>query len=706
MHHWSVPEQRHHICTIGRFHPKHEGSSVLHVYRCRLPWQPKVTMTTALNRRPTLSNNGDILVGRGQLYVCALQTSISTYTCMCSQISTLSIVNVDFFDTTVSQLLVDCRYKISSYHFTVFDNLPSFIKTLRILDCFEAEITKEVLAGLSDVDFLDIGNSISLFTDGYDQQTEFSRINEPLDPVRLDQELFWTVPQLKKLSLHWLYLDTFPKAIYHQTNGQAPLMNLEELDLSFNDIPELMPEFFNNMPKLRSLDMSVNRINNISDSFANMRNLQNLYIRANFLDTLDGSPFEALPGLGTLVLSLMGPVRNVTLPGPAGLKYPTRGSLQFIYPCSFDGLSNLRILDLHQHSILTIQNGTFLHLGSLERLDLSVGLLSAIEEDWFEGLQSLISLDLSYNNLSHISPFNSLPALRSLNLEGNYLESLSDEVFLGLHLLTSLKLGYNHLTDISFDAFKPLIRLELLTLHHNSLTSIEGFLSGLLSTYCEDIDISFNNVSTLDASILPSLAVAERTVTLNLSHNSLTTVYATNSYFDISESQSSKQLILTLDLRWNRLLSIPFRLDRFSFFSLPRLVIDNNDRYRYTKIGLHHRLTVLMRHNPVICDCGIYELLQNIGTAQNGALYTNTDFKEMTCQAPENLCGIKLEAHLKHGVRSGTVLLLAVAWFKVNKTLLFPLGMNFLTVQKGIYLWFLTGFQVQQQSFISDGTAL
>ncbi|XP_066270581.1 toll-like receptor Tollo [Branchiostoma lanceolatum] len=604
-----------------------------------------VATTTVSNIRPTLSSNGDVQVFRSQLLVCALQYSISTYTCTGSDITTLNIADVDFFDATVTKLTVNCIYKINHSNFTVFDNLPSFIKTVRLWDCFEEEIGKEILHGLTHVECLDIGNDLSLFSDGYDPHTTFSRIKEPLDPVRLDPDLFASVPKLKKLSIHWLYMDAFPEAIYHQTNDQAHLKNLEELDLSFNEIPEIKPECLNNMPKLRSFDMSFNRIKNLSDPFLMMQNLQNLYMSGNFIDSLDGSPFKALPELGTLVLSLMRPIRNVTLPGPAGQKYPVRGSLQFIYPSSFYGLSNLRILDLHPHSILLIQNETFRALGSLEQLDLSVGLVSAIEENGFEGLQSLTSLDLSYNNLSRLgtSLFHNLPALLSLNLEGNYLHSLPGNVFLGVHLLTSLKLGYNNFIDIPSDILRPLVRLKLLSINHNYLKSVEGLLLGLSSTYCEDIDISFNNISTLDASILPTLAVAERTITLNLSHNAITTVYATNSYFDISASQSLKQLRLTLDLRWNRLLSIPFQLDRFSFFSLPRIVIDGNDHYRYAKIGLHHQLTLQIRHNPIICDCMIYELLQNIATAQRGVLYAKTDFKELTCHVPEDLRGIKLD---------------------------------------------------------------
>ncbi|XP_078585783.1 uncharacterized protein LOC144867603 [Branchiostoma floridae x Branchiostoma japonicum] len=611
-----------------------------------------VAMTAALNRRsrPAVSSQDDVVVGHGQFYTCFHRGSLSSYQCSCYRISNLAIPDVDFFDATVTELLVLCSSKTGRYNVSVFENLPSFIKTLRLWDCFEEKISTEVLHGLKHVNFLDLKNLYSLLTGGYDNYTNLYD-TKVLDPVTLDPELFSSLPQLKKLSIQYLYLNTFPEAIYHQTNGQTPLQYLEKLDLSFNNISEVKPEFFYNMPRLRLLEMTYNGIHNLSDFSLIIPNLQNLYIRANFIEDLDAFPFKALRGLAILDLSHMRPSTNVTLPGP-NQEYPLRGALKFIYPSSFAGLSNLKTLDLHNHSIQLIQNGTFKHLRNLENLDLAIGFISVIEEDAFEGLQALTYLDLSYNNLSSIgaSTFNTLPALITLNLEKNYLKSLPEDVFLGLSLLTYLNLRYNIFTDIPNDVFRPLVRLRWISLHNNYLMSIEGFLSVLSSpNTCETIVISFNNISTLDASILPVLAIQETEVTLNLSHNALTTVYASNSYFDVSSLQTLDTLILVLDLRWNRLISLPFHLDKLSFFSMPTIVIDASDPYLYDRSGLHHRVRLLISHNPIECDCMIYELARNIEIAQRGFLYATlttkqtTDFKNLTCQNPENLRGIKLE---------------------------------------------------------------
>ncbi|XP_035672967.1 leucine-rich repeat-containing protein 15-like [Branchiostoma floridae] len=377
-----------------------------------------IAMDSASNSysQPTTS---EILVGKGPGWECKYTTMPPyMYNCGCTRISELRLADVNFFDNTVTDLWVPCNAKLPSYNASVFDGLPSFIRQIKIWDCFEEEVGKEVLYGLINIDSLDLVNMLSLFVN----RVLDHWITEPLAPVRLDPELFASVPQLRKLNLRWLFMDTFPEALYHKINGQAPLQNMLELDLSWNRIPDVKSEYFSNMIKLNVLDISFNHIHNLSDSLLMLRNLQRLHIKGNHIESLDGSPFKTLRELSTLVLSQMRPIINITLPGHVGHKYPQRGALRFIHPSSFVGLWNLKELQIDINSIELIQNGTFDPLIKLEQLNLSVGLISTIEEDGFRGLQSLSSLDLSYNNLSCIgnSVFENLPALLKLNLEGNY----------------------------------------------------------------------------------------------------------------------------------------------------------------------------------------------------------------------------------------------------------------------------------------------
>ncbi|XP_019624870.1 PREDICTED: toll-like receptor Tollo [Branchiostoma belcheri] len=49
-----------------------------------------------------------------------------------------------------------------------------------------------------------------------------------------------------------------------------------------------------------------------------------------------------------------------------------------------------------------------------------------------------------------------------------------------------------------------------------------------------------------------------------------------------------------------------------------------------------------MTENPIICDCGLYELVSNLDVAKQGVLYTKTDFEHMECAYPDTLRGRKV----------------------------------------------------------------
>ncbi|XP_035680944.1 toll-like receptor Tollo [Branchiostoma floridae] len=46
-----------------------------------------------------------------------------------------------------------------------------------------------------------------------------------------------------------------------------------------------------------------------------------------------------------------------------------------------------------------------------------------------------------------------------------------------------------------------------------------------------------------------------------------------------------------------------------------------------------------MTSNPIVCDCGLYELMLNLDVAKQGALFTKTDFRDMECAFPDALSG-------------------------------------------------------------------
>ncbi|KAI8497199.1 TIR domain [Branchiostoma belcheri] len=66
------------------------------------------------------------------------------------------------------------------------------------------------------------------------------------------------------------------------------------------------------------------------------------------------------------------------------------------------------------------------------------------------------------------------------------------------------------------------------------LETLEVFI-GITSGMCEDIDLSYNNVETLDMSSMQILGIGGKTVNVDLSHNNMTVVYVTDYYAPYKE---------------------------------------------------------------------------------------------------------------------------------------------------------------------------
>ena len=88
---------------------------------------------------------------------------------------------------------------------------------------------------------------------------------------------------------------------------------------------------------------------------------------------------------------------------------------------AFQGMINLKVLDLIQNQIGFIEKDSFHGLDKLETLLLSINKIKHIEEATFDCLPNLIDLNLNFNELTTVSSFQmgKLPKLRLLNLALN-----------------------------------------------------------------------------------------------------------------------------------------------------------------------------------------------------------------------------------------------------------------------------------------------
>lgn len=158
--------------------------------------------------------------------------------------------------------------------------------------------------------------------------------------------------------------------------------NLNEIDLSGNNIDSVDNSTFQNMENLRSLNLSANAIQKVEpDSFDSLGQLQYLNLGHNYIVF-----FPQVSGKSQVELLLLNGNR-----------------LETIKDDTFINLNNLRYLFLRNNSIAEIEPRAFFGLNALEILDLSFNYLSQFPEGWSTPLESLQILDLSGNRFLSLS---------------------------------------------------------------------------------------------------------------------------------------------------------------------------------------------------------------------------------------------------------------------------------------------------------------
>ncbi|CAD5209047.1 unnamed protein product [Bursaphelenchus xylophilus] len=291
--------------------------------------------------------------------------------------------------------------------------------------------------------------------------------------------------------------------------------DLEELDLSGNNISRLENEALDQLQNLRILRLNRNRLTDLDQTlFARLIKLETLDLSQNFIKAVPSQLLVRLQSLRHLNLS-----RNSLLDLDsmvfAGLDHVRSLDLSFnklqkISPSLFLDLAQLETLDLGHNQFEKISYGVFSSQSQLLSLELPWNKLRNMEMGAFTGLRKLRSLDLSSNKLT-AAPREQWPyvaALEELSISDNPMNALDSLDFLELSALRSLTATHmNDLVRINDDSFHGLCALEKLTitgcrqLHLISPTAISN-CSRLRILNLSGNGISSWMVGTLDLSRL------------------------------------------------------------------------------------------------------------------------------------------------------------------------------------------------------------
>ncbi|XP_062396740.1 extracellular matrix protein 2 isoform X2 [Sardina pilchardus] len=286
------------------------------------------------------------------------------------------------------------------------------------------------------------------------------------------------LPIIKDTGVRTLYLAD-NKISKIPARALAGLPNLEWLDLSKNKLGDFSfsPGLFQNLTRLRRLNLDGNNLTKVP---ALPSSLMELKINDNKLMGLTPNTFKGLFKLLTLELEDNhfhdGNVSPLTFRPLRKLIYLRLDDNKFrAIPSGLP--TSLQELHLSDNRIEVVQAGVLNKTINLRVLNLSHNKL---REDriapraWIH-LAKLDTLDLSHNKLVHVPSF--LPvALRQLTLHHNHIERIPGYVFAHMQPgLDSLHLSYNRLREDGVDevSFLGLHRsLTELLLDHNRLGSV------------------------------------------------------------------------------------------------------------------------------------------------------------------------------------------------------------------------------------------
>lgn len=366
---------------------------------------------------------------------------ITTFNSVIQNLTNLQMLSVEDnnLPTFKSWEMTNSSLKLTQLHlsqnpFSVFNITADVFPNLKLLNigctCKKQPLKWEVgKTFLSQVSTLDI-----------------SGLQITPDDRKTIQELFNF--SLTSLTMNAMKRSSLPKLI----NMSCTIPTVSKLQLQRNNLFFIRQDLFQGCINVKELDLSHNRIRNISDkAFTYLQGLRILYLSQNKL--------------------LSVPAATSNLPRLEKLSFK-RNNISRLECHDFTNLTGLRELYLHQNQISALQKCVFKDLIGLQVLKLEENYIYNLGDAFQEFLPNLTQLHLNTNKLSAIQrgDFKGLQSLKNLSLHDNQIKKLANGSFIGLTDLTVIQLQLNSLKEHTFRvAFNDLIHLKRLDLRENHI---------------------------------------------------------------------------------------------------------------------------------------------------------------------------------------------------------------------------------------------
>lgn len=390
----------------------------------------------------------------------------------------------------------------------------------------DAKITRSFLTGLNNITNLSlVSNAIrEIDDDAFCEMPLLQQLDLRRNTITLTSNMFDCLHDLAILELPSNGITELPEGVFKQ------LKKLKVLQLWGNRLKTLNPHVFDGLTQLTSLELSNNQLAELpSGVFDSLVALKQLNLNNNKVKTVPVDLFSATINLQKI-------------------RWDLNQGLQ-LQENTFANLEKLEILSISGNGFVSLSEEIFRNSTNLQNVNLAKNHLGNLPENVFEDLEKLKSLDLSHNELEKLEKgtFKSLKSLESLFLQNNKLNDVSRELFDNLFKLQVLRLDYNEITTLphfihqnilkSLNAshnkisFKPnyleasplnqCTELEELDLSHNEITDFEEDFMIIL-VKLKLLDLSFNNLTTIEVKLLQRMDYHERRI--NLSNNNITVI--------------------------------------------------------------------------------------------------------------------------------------------------------------------------------------
>ena len=276
------------------------------------------------------------------------------------------------------------------------------------------------------------------------------------------------------------------------------LKSLKSLLLDYNELVVLPRGFLSGLRNLEHLMLRGNRFSSLHGNMFNETKLTGLILWDNNLKQLPNDLFNGLGNLKKLDLG-----ENYLRVLPKGL---------------FVGLTNLEYLSLDRNHVNSLDEALFNGTNRLTKLTLYENDLTVLPKELLKELKHLEILNLGINQINSLDGnlFNETKNLTHLIFDHNNLVQLTNTLFRGLSNLRSLSLCYNKIIQIHVEMFRDLINLQLLYLHANRLKA----LNFNLFQYTRKIRVL--NLSDNKLLNIPDISSLHELFYLNVKNNILT----------------------------------------------------------------------------------------------------------------------------------------------------------------------------------------